>query len=70
MAAGIIFTDPSEHPSFVREWRHIKELLARTLILSGRTEQEAIREAEALLTTSQTDHKLEPRKGRGLRAGG
>jgi hypothetical protein len=68
MATGIVYTDPSEHPSFVREGRHIKNLLARMLTRHGRTEQEAVREAEVLLTAPRTEQKAEGRKNRAFRA--
>jgi len=69
MTSGIVYTDPTEHPSFVREWRHIKELLARMLIRNGRTEREAVREAEALLKTPRPEQR-EERRNRAFRAAG
>lgn len=68
MGTSIVYTDPSEHPSFVRERSHIKNLLARMLVRNGRTERDAVREAEALLTTPRTEQKAERRKTRVLRA--
>jgi hypothetical protein len=69
MASGIVYTDPTEHPSFVREWQHIQEVLARMLIRNGRTEHEAVREAEMLLKTPRPEQQ-EGRKSRAFRAAG
>lgn len=52
MAETFQFTDPSTHPRFVREQRQITAILAHILVESGRSEPEALREAEALLTHS------------------
>jgi hypothetical protein len=50
MPAGIQYTDPSTHPSVVREQRQVTAILVRSLVSKGRPEREALREAEAILT--------------------
>jgi hypothetical protein len=49
MAATIVFTDPTTHPKFVREQRQITAILVRLIMRRGRSERQAIQEAEALL---------------------
>ncbi len=49
MPAVIQYTDPSTHPSFIREQRQLTAILVRSLVSRGRPEHEALREAEAIL---------------------
>lgn len=49
MAATIVFTDPTTHPTFVREQRQITAILVRLIMGRGRSERQAIQEAEAML---------------------
>ncbi len=49
MAPTIQYTDPYTHPRFIREQRKITAILASILIASGRSEPEALREAETVL---------------------
>jgi hypothetical protein len=49
MPAVIPYSNPTAHPSFIREQREITAILIRSLILRGRPEQDARREAEAIL---------------------
>ena len=45
MPAGIQYTDPTTHPSFMREQREITAILVRSLVSRGRPKPEALREA-------------------------
>jgi hypothetical protein len=49
MPAVIQYTDPSKHPSVMREQRLITAILVRSLVSKGRPEHEALQEAEAIL---------------------
>jgi hypothetical protein len=49
MPAQIIRTDPTTHPTFRREQRRITAILVTILVRGGRSESEAIKEAEAML---------------------
>jgi hypothetical protein len=49
MPADIERTDPTTHPRFQREQRQITAMLVTILARRGRSETEAVREAEALL---------------------
>jgi hypothetical protein len=49
MPAVIEYTDPTTHPSFMREQREITAILVRSMVSRGRPEHEALREAEAIL---------------------
>jgi hypothetical protein len=55
MAPTLEFTDPSTHPRFIREQREITALLVQILIARGRSERQAIREAEAILAPMPQD---------------
>jgi hypothetical protein len=53
MPVAIQFTEPNNHPKFVREQRQITSILVGILIRNGRSEGQAAREAEAMLAPSQ-----------------
>jgi hypothetical protein len=49
-AVVIQHTDPSSHPSFIREQRQLTAILVRSLVSRGRPEHEARLEAAAILS--------------------